>query len=181
MPTVGSKTRYGATQIAEKYRQDAQQILDHYGTEELVLVFLEVGGIFPAVDLARAIERINPNFPLTLYPLYASRYGDAMAGKEAVQIIETRPIPTQTHLLLVDDIIDRGDTLQACVDYLNIKKPRSVRCYCHTIRDGCRVPANVHLVCRPLPLPEGEWGVGHGMSDENGYHRGSAEITTLTI
>lgn len=175
--------RYGAADIAEKYQQDARSIVAHYRAlpdfTELVVVFLEVGGIFPAVDLSRGVAAVDGTFPVTLYPLYASRYGDAMAGAESVQIIETRAIPRGAHVLLVDDIIDRGDTLQACVDYLLQRSPKSVLCYTHTIREGCQVPANVTLICQPLPLGPGEWGVGHGMSDDQGYHRAMTDIGTL--
>ena len=182
------ETLHGRKKVSTRYQEGAKRVVSHYkdrpGFKRLDIVFCLTGGIYPTVDLTRSIARLKPAFPVAIHPFVASRYGDKQHGDATVQLHEVpgRGIPSNADILLVDDILDQGLTLQACVEMIRRERnPRSVHCYVHSIRQGCTIPEGVELLCKPLELTGDLWGVGHGMSDSEGYLRGLDEIATIPI
>jgi len=82
------------------------------GTNPLIYVVMNGGLIFAG----RLLPRLH--FPLEVSYLHASRYGHALNGK----LLDWRVRPTQDlrgrTVLVLDDILDEGYTLEAIVEYL---------------------------------------------------------------
>ncbi|AKS41726.1 phosphoribosyltransferase family protein [Wenzhouxiangella marina] len=79
--------------------------------QDLTIMALMNGGMYPAVELARRLDR-----PLRMDHLHASRYREAMSGGEMQW--GRWPDRVQGTILLVDDIFDEGYTMQAVAQRL---------------------------------------------------------------
>ena len=87
----------------------------------LVLGLLKGSFIFLA-DLVRQIER-----PLHVDFLVASSYGDATVSSGAVRLVYDPETNLEgKHILLVEDIVDSGRTLQRLMSLLKERNPRSI-------------------------------------------------------
>ena len=75
--------------------------------DPLVLIVMN-GAFIPAAQL---LSRLN--FPLRVGYLHATRYRGATCGGDMNWIAPPRPAVTNQTVLVVDDIFDEGDTLQA--------------------------------------------------------------------
>lgn len=112
------------TTIRKRVRELGKQISsDMQGYHSLVVVPVLDGGMIFAADLIREIE-----LPLTLLPIKASSYGNAMKSSGNVEF--PWDIPTTVRdkdLLLVDDILDTGHTLNTLISKLLQAGAHSVR------------------------------------------------------
>jgi hypoxanthine phosphoribosyltransferase len=104
-----------------------------YAGKELVLVSVLKGSFVFCADLARAIE-----LPLSIEFLGLKSYGDAQTTSGVVQITSdlTRPIGGKD-VLIVEDIVDSGLTLDYLRKNLETRGPRSVK-VCALLRKPSR-------------------------------------------
>ena len=109
--------------IAARVRDLGQRISDDYGTEPLHLICV-LNGAFPfTADLMRAIQR-----PVTLDFLSVSSYGSRTETSGEVRLVKDLDQSLKgKHVLLVEDIIDTGLTMQYLLGYLKGRGPLSVR------------------------------------------------------
>src|ERR687889_2332621 len=108
--------------IAEKVQELGAEITQAYPDGELLVLGLLKGSFIFLSDLVRQICR-----PLQVDFLVASSYGDAIVSSGAVRLLydpETRL--EGKHILLVEDIIDTGKTLQRLMVLLGARRPRSL-------------------------------------------------------
>ena len=85
-----------------------EEIDEHYVDEEILLITLLDGAIVFTADLIRNLRR-----PLRLDCIRVSSYGDSAAPESAPRILDhLRAEVEDRHVLLVDDILDTGRTLQ---------------------------------------------------------------------
>jgi hypoxanthine phosphoribosyltransferase len=113
---------YTAEEIARRVRELGEEISAAYPDGELLVLGLLKGSFIFVSDLVRQIRR-----PLQIDFLVASSYGDATVSSGNVRLLydpETRL--EGKHLLLTEDIIDSGRTLNRLVDLLRARKPRSL-------------------------------------------------------
>jgi len=108
--------------IAAKVQELGAEITDAYPDGELLVLGLLKGSFIFLSDLVRTIER-----PIQVDFLVASSYGDAKVSSGQVRLLydpETRL--EGKHILLVEDIIDTGKTLQRLMTLLGARRPRSL-------------------------------------------------------
>ena len=109
-------------QIAERVRSLGEEITAAYPDGELLVLGLLKGSFIFLSDLVRQIER-----PIQVDFLVASSYGDSKVSSGTVRLLydpETRL--EGKHILLVEDIIDTGKTLQRLMTLLKARRPRSL-------------------------------------------------------
>ena len=95
---------------------------DYHGRRLLLLGILKGGAMF-LVDLIRAIR-----LPLELDFIAISSYGSATESSGVVRILKDLDDPIEgKDVLLVEDIVDSGLTLQYLLDTLQNRKPASLR------------------------------------------------------
>ncbi|AHG90578.1 hypoxanthine phosphoribosyltransferase [Gemmatirosa kalamazoonensis] len=98
------------------------EITAAYPDGELLVLGLLKGSFIFLSDLVRAIHR-----PLQVDFLVASSYGDAMVSSGMVRLLYDPETQLEgKHILLVEDIVDSGRTLQQLVELLGERKPRSL-------------------------------------------------------
>ncbi len=89
----------------------ADEITARIGTHQPLLLTLMTGGLVPTALLLPHLD-----FPLQVDYLHLTRYGQATTGGELSWLREPAlPLAGRT-VLLVDDLLDRGITLQAAVE-----------------------------------------------------------------
>lgn len=109
-------------QIARRVRQLARIIQRDYAGRELVIVALLNGTVMFLADLIRHI-----GMPLRLDFMGVSSYG---SGTESGNLVFTKELRLDVRgrdVLLVDDILDTGKTIQRVLDKLRLLKPRRIR------------------------------------------------------
>ncbi|NIW23413.1 MAG: hypoxanthine-guanine phosphoribosyltransferase [Gammaproteobacteria bacterium] len=102
-----------ANQICAVLDKLAEEITDVLAERCPVLLAVMHGGVFTAVELSRRLD-----FPHEFDYVHASRYGKALAGSA----LDWRGYPHESlryrHVLVVDDILDKGETLAAVLEAL---------------------------------------------------------------
>lgn len=117
------KITYSEEQIAQRVKEMAREITDYYppGEELLVLGLLKGSFIFLA-DLVRCIER-----PLQVDFLVASSYGSGTTSSGDVKLVyDPNADLNGRHLLLVEDIVDSGNTVNRLIPLLEKRGPKSL-------------------------------------------------------
>jgi hypoxanthine phosphoribosyltransferase len=113
---------YTEASIAERVAALGAEITAAYPDGELLVLGLLKGSFIFLSDLVRKIER-----PIQVDFLVASSYGDAKVSSGTVRLLydpETRL--EGKHILLVEDIIDTGKTLQRLMALLGKRRPGSL-------------------------------------------------------
>ena len=108
--------------IARRVQQLGRDISAAYPDGDLLVLGLLKGSFIFLSDLVRQIER-----PLHVDFLVASSYGDATVSSGNVKLVYDPNTSLEgKHILLVEDIVDSGRTLQKLMDLLAERKPRSL-------------------------------------------------------
>jgi hypoxanthine phosphoribosyltransferase len=108
--------------IASRVAELGAEITAAYPDGELLVLGLLKGSFIFLSDLVRKINR-----PLQVDFLVAASYGDAMVSSGTVRLLydpETRL--EGKHILLVEDIVDSGRTLDKLMSVLDHRRPRSL-------------------------------------------------------
>lgn len=109
--------------IAQRVRELGSRIGKDFQGRELCVVPVMDGGFIFAADLIREID-----LPLTVAPIKASSYGDATTSSGTVRLPWGMPEGISgKDLLLVDDILDTGQTLESLRSRLTEAGALSVR------------------------------------------------------
>ncbi len=111
-------------QIAERVQQLADEINEHYKniTEPLVLVGVLKGSVFFLTDLARRLT-----VPHVVDFIAISSYGAGGDKRGEVRfLMDTRESVTDKHVLIVEDILDSGYTLDYLTKNFAARNPLSV-------------------------------------------------------
>ena len=134
------RTLYDAQTIAKRTRELGEQITADYDGKPLVLLCVLKGSFMFAADLARHID-----LPLRIEFLGVQSYGDNTASSGVVQITLdlARPIANED-VLIVEDIVDTGLTLDYLMDQLRTRHPRSVK-VCSLLHKPARMQKTVEI------------------------------------
>ncbi len=113
---------YDAEQIAARVRSLGADITRRYPDGDLLVLGLLKGSFIFLGDLVRQIER-----PLQVDFLVAASYGTAMTSSGAVRLVyDPETVLEGKHILLVEDIVDSGRTMNHLLDLLTERRPRSL-------------------------------------------------------
>ena len=108
--------------IARRVQELGREITAAYPDGDLLVLGLLKGSFIFLSDLVRHIER-----PLHVDFLVASSYGDATVSSGHVKLVYDPNTSLEgKHILLVEDIVDSGRTLQKLMDLLQARQPRSL-------------------------------------------------------
>jgi hypoxanthine phosphoribosyltransferase len=114
---------YAPEQIAARVREMGAEIAAHYADGgDLLMVGLLKGSFIFFGDLVREIRR-----PLQVDFLVAASYGAGTTTSGEVKLLyDPEAELADRHVLLVEDIIDSGTTLNRLVPMLQARAPRSL-------------------------------------------------------
>jgi len=112
-----------AQQIQKRIQEMGAEIDKDYPDGALHLVCILKGACFFLADLARAIER-----DVVIDFMGISSYGRGTTTSGAVKLTKDLDQAVENvHVLLVEDIVDTGLTLNYLMNVLQQRKPRSIR------------------------------------------------------
>ncbi len=113
---------FDADTILARVREMGREITDAYPDGELLVLGLLKGSFIFLGDLVREIQR-----PLQIDFLVATSYGNATVSSGEVRLVYDPATRLDgKHILLVEDIIDSGRTLNRMVEVLGSRRPRSL-------------------------------------------------------
>lgn len=108
--------------IADRVRALGREITEAYPDGDLLVLGLLKGSFIFLSDLVRRIER-----PLQVDFLVASSYGEGTVSSGHVRLVyDPETELAGKHILLVEDIIDTGKTLNKLVGLLRERRPQSL-------------------------------------------------------
>ena len=122
--TVDMKVLISAEEIHAKVQELGAQINAHYANsdKELVLVGLLRGSVIFMADLCRAISK-----PHELDFMTVSSYGGGTVSSRDVKILKDLDGEIRgKDVLVVEDIIDSGNTLSKVLEILQTREPNSI-------------------------------------------------------
>jgi len=155
------QTKIIGKQIADDHRGDKTPI---------VMVGLLNGAFAFYSDLVRATP-VDMECDFMRVKSYTNRkQGDIVISKD----LET-PIKGK-HVYIVDDILDSGNTMNAVIDYLEVKKPASISIVTLITRETSPIPKQKSYHAFTI---KDEWIVGMGMDNNKGYMRNSPSVWAL--
>ena len=172
--TESLSTLISEEQIAERVRSLAIEIDDHYtGKGELVLVGVLKGSFVFLADLARRLQ-----VPHRIEFISVSSYGDDKSQDPgAVRLImDVRHDIGGKHVLIVEDIVDTGHTLDYLIRTLRARRPASLAT-CTLLRKPDRAEVDVEIDYLGFDIPD-VWVVGYGL-DYAERHRTLPEICAM--
>jgi hypoxanthine phosphoribosyltransferase len=150
-------------EIQDKVRELAKAIDEDYRGQELLLVGVLKGAVMVMADLARALET-----PVSMEFMAVSSYGSATSSSGVVRILKDldREI-TDKHVLVVEDIIDSGLTLNWLLRNMRSRGPASVE-VCALFRKPEAAKVDVPIRYTGFDIPN-EFVVGYGLDYAERY------------
>lgn len=116
------RTVYTAEAIGKRVQELGAEITAAYPSGQLLVLGLLKGSFIFLSDLVRQITR-----PLQVDFVVAASYGDQMQSSGAVKLIYDPETELEgKHILLVEDIVDSGRTLNRLMDLLKERRPGSL-------------------------------------------------------
>ncbi len=151
-------------EVQDRVNELGKQITEHYkGSEDLVLVGLLRGSFVFMADLARAINLTHQVDFMT-----ASSYGNSMESSRDVRILKDLDDDIQgKDVLLVEDIIDTGNTLTKVKEILSLRGPKSIE-ICTLLDKPSRREVEVDTKWIGFEIPD-EFVVGVGIDYAQKY------------
>ncbi|CAN5788469.1 hypoxanthine phosphoribosyltransferase [soil metagenome] len=155
---------YTADDIAARVAAMGREITAHYPPgEDLLMLGLLKGSFIFLADLAREIAR-----PLHVDFLVASSYGSGTVSTGEVNLVyDPGANLEQRHVLLIEDIVDSGTTVNKLVPMLEARGPKSLE-LCALLHK--RIAPDLALDARwvGFDAPQ-EFLVGYGLDHSENY------------
>ena len=150
-------------EIGARVRELGQQITNDYAGQDILMIGVLRGAVIFMSDLARAIKR-----PIDIDFMAISSYGLSTNSSGVVRILKDLDEVVQgRHLLIVEDIIDSGLTLNYLVENLKSRKPASVR-ICTLLSKPDRRKVDVQVDYNGFIIPD-YFVVGYGLDYAGKY------------
>ncbi len=136
---------------------------DYARAENLHMVGVLRGSYIFLADLSRALT-ISSSVDF----LAVASCGTAVAPKGPVRLItDLRSDIAGRHVLVVEDIVDTGETLDYLMRLLALRRPASLKCCALLSKPACR-KKDVRIDYLGFEVPE-VWVVGYGLDDRERY------------
>lgn len=149
--------------IAGKIRELAAQISHDYAGKELVLIGILKGAVMFAADLMRCIS-----LPVTMEFIQAASYGNGAISSRSVTVRKDLNTDIKgKHVLLIDTIIDTGETMDCLMKKFSGKGPASLKAVA-LLDKKCRRTKEVPVAYRGFEVPD-KFVVGYGMDHAEQY------------
>jgi hypoxanthine phosphoribosyltransferase len=152
-----------ADHLERRVAELGDEITKAYAGKDLLMVAVLKGAVTFMVDLARQIR-----LPLEIDFMAVSSYGASTQSSGVVRILKDLDTPISgKHLLVVEDIIDTGLTLQYILRNLKTRQPASVRVCGLLFKDKPR-PVEVRRDFVGFTIPD-RFVVGYGLDFAERY------------
>jgi hypoxanthine phosphoribosyltransferase len=152
-----------AEQIEERLASMGRQISEDYAGKDVLLVGVLRGAFMVMADLARHIT-----VPVEFDFMAVSSYGASTQTSGVVRILKDLDEEIEgRHVLIVEDIIDSGLTLNYLIKSLTVRRPETLSIATLLLKEGIqRVPIDVEYIAFTIGP---EFVVGYGLDYAGKY------------
>ena len=154
---------FSEEQLKARVKEIAQQIEADYQGKEILLICILRGSFVFIADLCREIR-----LPCTVDFMAVSSYGKGSSSSGRVQIVKDLAEDIAgRHVIVVEDILDSGNTLSYLLNILEQRNPASVRLVALLDKPDRRVkPVELHYSGFTIP---DAFVVGYGLDYAEKY------------
>ena len=170
-PGIG-ETLVSSEELRLRVAELGRQISDDYADRDLLMVGVLKGAVLFLADLMRSVS-----VPCEIDFMAVSSYGSQTDSSGVVRIMKDLDVPIEgRHVLIVEDIIDSGLTLQYLMRNLRARNPTSIEvCALLTKPERLRVDLSPRYVGFEIP---DRFAVGYGL-DHAQHHRNLPYVAAL--
>ena len=144
-------------EVNERIEQLGKEIENDYEGKRLHLICILKGGVFMTCELAKSIS-----LPLSLDFMSVSSYGNETVSSGRVKIVKDLDDSVEgKDVLIVEDIIDSGNTLAYLLELLKSRKPNSIK-ICTLLDKPERRVTDVKVDYTGFQIPD-KFVVGYGL------------------
>jgi hypoxanthine phosphoribosyltransferase len=162
-----------ADELRARIADLGEQISADYDGREIHLVCVLKGAVLFVADLMRQLT-----VPCQVDFMAVSSYGSATSSSGVVRILKDLDHSIEgQHVLIVEDIIDSGLTLQYLLRNLRSRKPASLE-VCSLLTKPSRREVDLPIKYTGFPLPD-RYAVGYGLDLDQRY-RNLPYVAALT-
>ena len=157
------KVMISEEEINKRVEELAYDINKDYKGKDIHIICILKGSIFFACDLAKKLEgKVSMDF------MTVSSYGNEQVSSGRVKIVKDLDESIQgKNVIIVEDIIDSGNTLSFLVDLLSARQPESLN-VCTLLDKPDRRETDVYVKYVGFVIPD-EFVVGYGLDYEQIY------------
>ena len=161
-PAIG-EILVGAEDLSRRVRELAGEISRDYQGKDLLLIGVLKGAVFFVSDLMRYLD-----IPVEVDFMAVASYGSATRSSGVVRILKDLDAPIEGRdVLIIEDIVDSGLTLQYLLRNLAGRNPRSLEVCALLIKPERRkVDLNTRYVGFEIP---DRFAIGYGLDHAERY------------
>ena len=157
------KVLFSREEIQSKVEELGRELSKEYADKDLVIVSLLRGAFIFSADLVRELS-----VPVEIDFMTTSSYGHGTQSSGDVKIVkDIDAIVKDRDVLIVDDIIDTGYTMERVMNHLKEKEPRSIK-ICTMLDKPDRREVDLEPDFVGFSIPD-LFIVGYGLNYENHY------------
>ena len=150
-------------EVDARIRELGEKISKEYEGKQIHLICVLKGGVFFMCELAKRIT-----VPVSMDFMCVGSYGDGTKTSGVVRLAKDLDESIENkEVLIVEDIIDSGNTLYYLMDVLRQRKPASLR-LCTLLDKPDRRVKDVHVDWTGFEIPD-EFVVGYGLDYAQKY------------
>ena len=150
-------------EVDARIRELGEKISKEYEGKQIHLICVLKGGVFFMCELAKRIT-----VPVSMDFMCVGSYGDGTKSSGVVRLAKDLDESIENkEVLIVEDIIDSGNTLYYLMDVLRQRKPASLR-LCTLLDKPDRRVKDVHVDWTGFEIPD-ECVVGYGLDYAQKY------------
>ncbi|MCL2341706.1 MAG: hypoxanthine phosphoribosyltransferase [Firmicutes bacterium] len=149
--------------LQSKVAELAEQIMKDYAGKEVTLICILKGSMFFTVDLARRLKNV-----VNIDCIMASSYGENTISSGEVEIkLDLKNSIEGQDVIVVEDIIDTGNTLAYLLEHLQKKNPKTLKlCALLSKPERREVEIDVNYIGFEIP---NKFVVGYGLDFNEEY------------
>lgn len=154
---------FSAADIAARIKELAAQIDKDYHGQEILMIAVLKGSFLFVADLVRAVKT-----PTIIDFVRLASYGSATQSSGIIEVRKDLEMSIENrHVLVVEDIVDSGLTLESLRNMLLNRKPASLK-ICTLIDKKINRQTNVKVDYIGFPMEDG-FIVGYGLDFDERY------------
>ena len=158
-----NKVLISEQEIKDKISEMGALISKEYDGKKLLMVSVLKGAFVFMADLMRAVT-----IPCEIDFMCVSSYQNSTVSSGTVKITKDLNLDVKDyHVLIVEDILDSGNTLSAVIKLLNHRNPKSLKVITFLDKPDRRTASvNVGYTCFTIP---DEFAIGYGLDYAEKY------------
>lgn len=156
---------FSKEEINAKVKEIADQLNKDYKGQEVIMICVLKGSLPFFADLIRLLE-----FPVSFDMVCVSSYGSSSTSSGKLNIKLDSGIPFDgKNIVVVEDILDTGNTLTNLFEHFQLKNPKSIKLCCMLDKPSRRL-RDIHADYVGFEIPD-EFVVGYGLDYDEKYRQ----------